>query len=375
MIIVIVVDCFKNKSNGTAVSANNLSITLKNKGHIVRVVAPYISGDNMYCVKERYIPFVTKIAHSQNMHFGDADSKILRKAFKDADIIHFFLPFKLEIVGVKIAREMGIPYIGAFHLQPEHITYNANLRWIPFAHKFIFWLFKHRMYYKIKHIHCPSKMIADELRKNNFNSKLFVISNGFNASFMPLPKQRDNNFFHIIMTGRYSTEKRQDILINAVKLSKYEKQIKLHLKGSGPRENYYKKISHSLSNKVDFGFVSKDELINLYSKMDIYVHTADIDGEAISALEAIACGVVPIISDSKLSATKQFTLDERSLFKRGNAKDLAQKIDYFIENKHILHKLGKEYSKSAKDYDLNICVDKMLDLYNEAIRDFKDSAK
>lgn len=90
MVIVIVVDCFSDLSNGTAVSANNLYNTLKSRGHIVRVVAPYIKGEGMYCVKERYIPLVTEISHKQHMHFGKPESKILREAFSGADLIHFF---------------------------------------------------------------------------------------------------------------------------------------------------------------------------------------------------------------------------------------------------------------------------------------------
>ncbi|MDE6886288.1 MAG: glycosyltransferase [Helicobacteraceae bacterium] len=371
MTIVIVVDCFNDKSNGTAVSANNLAQNLESKGHIVRVVAPHINGENKFNVRERWIPLVTYIAHNQHMHFGKADKKILRDAFSGADIIHFFLPFKLEIVGVKIAKEMKIPYIGAFHLQPEHISYNGNLRWIPKIDDLVLWLFKYRFYNAIYHIHCPSRLISEELLKNDFKQKLAVISNGFNASFKPIAVPRQDDLFHIVMTGRYSKEKRQDVLIKAIKQSKYEKNIKLHLKGQGPMDNCYKKMAKDLSNEVDFGFVSKDDLAKLYSQMDIYVHTADIDGEAISALEAIACGIVPIIADSPLSATKQFALDERSVFKSGDSKDLAKKIDYFIEHKDELESLKTRYEKSAKDYDLSICVDKMIDFYKEAIEDFK----
>ncbi|RAX56794.1 hypothetical protein CCZ01_08405 [Helicobacter monodelphidis] len=286
--------------------------------------------------------------------------------------MHCFLPFKLEIVAMKLARELQIPYIGAFHLQPEHITYNAHLRYIPFIHQFIFWLFKAKFYRFIHHIHCPSRLIESELQRNHYKAKFFVISNGFNTSFQPVESAQSDGFFHIVMTGRYSVEKRQDVLIEAIALSKYEKQIKLHLKGQGPKEKEYKELAKKLSNEVDFGFVSKDELAKLYGYMDIYVHTADVDGEAISALEAIASGIVPIIADSPLSATKQFALDERSLFKAGNARDLAAKIDYFMEHKEVIKELSAQYAQSAQNYDLSLCVDKMIAMYREAIDDFED---
>ena len=371
MIIVVVVDCFVDTSNGTSVSANNLVNTLRAKGHVVRVVAPYVNGKDCYSLKERYIPFVTEKSRKQRTHFGLPDRDVLKEAFKGADIIHLFLPFHLEIVGLKIAKEMGIPFISAFHLQPEHITYNLKiLSYIPFVNKFIFWLFHFRFYKYSKYIHCPSELIKKELEDNGYKNNLFVISNGFNSSFKILEreKNKEDNFFHIVMTGRYSHEKRQDLLIKAIKLSKYENKIKLHLKGSGPKEKEYKKLSKGLSNEVSFGFVSKEELAILYSKVDLYVHTSDVDGEAIATLEALASGLVPIISNSKLSATKQFALDDRSLFEAGNAKDLARKIDFFIENKHLLESLGEKYAASVSKYDLSSCVDKMIDMYEIVIK-------
>lgn len=371
MIIVVVVDCFIDKSNGTAVSANNLVKTLRQKGHIVRVVAPYVKGGDSYDVGERYIPLVTEISHKQHMHFGKANKDILRKAFKGADIIHFFLPFKLEIVGVKVAKEMRIPYICGFHLQPENITYNAYLTWIPFIHKFIFWLFKYRIYKYAKYIHCPSQLIADELKRHHYHSILCVISNGFTPKLRKLQKKKKDDFFHIVMTGRYTQEKRQDLLIEAVHLSKYEKQIKLHIKGLGPRESEYKKLASKLTYGADLGFVSDEELEELYSYTDLYVHTSDVDIESIATLEAISNGIVPIISDSKTSATKQFALNNDCLFKAGDASDLSKKIDYFIENREYLKELSNKYESIVSKYDLSLCVDKMIDLYKEVILDSK----
>ncbi len=366
------VDCFVDKSNGTAVSANNLYKELVRKGHNVRVVAPYVKGDGFYAVDERWIPLVTYISHKQHMHFGKADEKVLREAFCGADIVHFFLPFKLEIVGVKIAREMKIPIVAGYHLQPENITYNAHLTKIPYIHEFIFWLFKKRLYSYVRHIHCPSQLIADELTRANYtHAKLFVISNGFTPRLQVKRSNNDDGFFHIIMTGRYTQEKRQDLLIEAVFLSKYEKRIKLHIKGQGPREEEYKNLATKLTNGADIGFVSDEELARLLSIANLYVHTSDVDGESISALEAISNGIVPIISDSKISATKQFALTEESLFKAGDARDLAKKIDYFIENPNRLEELRGKYSTIAKNYDISLCVDSIIKMYKEAIADFK----
>ena len=78
--------------------------------------------------------------------------------------------------------------------------------------------------------------------------------------------------------------------------------------------------------------------MDLLHKTDLYVHTSDAEIEAISCIEAIACGNVPIISNSNKSATPQFALDERSLFEAGNSDDLARKIDNWLDNKQELDK-------------------------------------
>ncbi|PAF44824.1 glycosyltransferase [Helicobacter sp. 11S02596-1] len=371
MIIVLVVDSFADKSNGTSMTAFRFANALKARGHHVRVVAPHIEGEGYYAIPERYIPLVTEISHKQHMIFGKPVKSTLKEAFSGADIVHLFLPFKLEIASIAVAKEMKIPYMGAFHLQPEHITYNIGLQSLGFLNRFIFWLFKFRFYRHISHIHCPSKLIEEEITRNGYKGKKYVISNGFDTLYSPpSAKPASDGFIHITMVGRYSNEKRQDVLIEAIRASKYAKKIKLHLKGIGPTQKRLQNLAMALENPVDFGFVSPPDLLKILHQSDIYVHTADVEGEAIACLEAISCGVVPIISDSKISATGQFALDDRSLFVAGNAKDLASKIDYWIENPTERERMGKLYAKSALNYTLERSIEQAEAMYAEVIEDF-----
>lgn len=371
MIITLVIDSFADKSNGTSMTAFRFANALRERGHQVRVVAPYVQGEGYYPIPERYIPLVTEISRKQHMIFGKPVEKTLREAFKGADIVHLFLPFKLEIRAIKVAKEMNIPYMGAFHLQPEHITYNVGLESWGFLNRFIFWLFKFRFYRHIFHIHCPSALIEREIVKNGYEGKKYVISNGFDKLYSPpVSKPLSDGFIHIAMVGRYSNEKRQDVLIEAIKISKYASKIKLHLKGIGPTQKRLKKMAETLENEVDFGFAQPQDLLKILHMTDIYVHTADVEGEAIACLEAISCSVVPIISNSRISATGQFALDDRSLFEAGSPKDLALKIDYWIENPDERERMGKLYAQSASNYTLESSIKKAEEMYLEVIKDF-----
>src|SRR5699024_8037232 len=112
----------------------------------------------------------------------------------------------------------------------------------------------------------------------------------------------------------------------------------------------------NLTNKPILKFYPKDELVDLLSYTDIYVHSADAEIEAISCLEAIACGNVPIISNSNESATVQFAMDEDSLFEHGNSNDLARKIDYFLDNPKILEEKRKAYSEFSNKFRIENSV-------------------
>ncbi|CCM73708.1 hypothetical protein BN341_17950 [Helicobacter heilmannii ASB1.4] len=80
---------------------------------------------------------------------------------------------------------------------------------------------------------------------------------------------------------------------------------------------------------------------------------------------------MPIISDSKISATNQFALDNRSLFKSNDPKNLAQKIDYWLEHPQERKEAENAYAASAQNYTLEDSINKALAMYEEVIADFK----
>lgn len=382
MTIVFVIDCYGVLTNGTTMTAYRFVEGLKARGHTVRIVSTGVKGENMFAVPEWKIPIASEIASHQSVHFAKPVDSVLREAFSGADVVHFFMPFALAKRGVKIARQMGIPYTAAFHVQPENITYGMGLckAGAPLA-AFIYWFFRVTFYKYVDNIHCPSAFIADELRAHHYRSRFHVISNGVADEFRPLPEgnalhsnssgQGGTDPFRILMVGRYAPEKRQDVLLRAVKLSKYASRIQLTLAGAGPREKRLRRLAADLglSDRVSFGFHSQDELIQIIRSADLYVHAADVEIEAIACLEAFACGKVPVIADSPKSATKQFALDERSLFKPGSPKDLAAKIDYWIEHPEEKAQMEKAYAARGEVFRLDKSIRKAEGMFLEAVAD------
>lgn len=373
MKIVLVIDQYDIGNNGTTMSARNLVNALRERGHEVRIAGMGTEGQDKYVLPELKVPVATPIAHKQGMSFAKPVEATIREAFEGADVVHFYMPFlPLAVKGKKIADEMGIPTTGAFHVQPENITYNCGLAHSKLAPEIVYEFFKKRFYNGYSHLHCPSPFIAGELKRRGYKSKLHIISNGVDNCFTYSKGEKPEEIkdkFSILMVGRLSNEKRQDLLIKAALMSKHSDKIQLFFAGNGPKKSKYVRMGKKLKNQPSFGFYSKEELKKLMSVCDLYVHPADAEIEAISCIEAFSSGLVPIISNSEKSATGGFALDRRSLFTAGSAKNLAEKIDYWIEHPEERKKMEIKYSEHGKQYCLAHCAAMMEKMFNEAIEE------
>ena len=357
MTITFVIDQFEEGNNGTTMTVRRFIETLRKHGHKVFVICGKGSGEDVIETGERKYPF-KKLIHSQGMLFGKYDRKIVEPIIKQSDVVHFALPFKMERKIKKLCDELNVPTTAAFHCQPQNITSTIHLGKSKFVNMLIFDFFR-TFYKKFSDIHCPSVMIRDELVKHHYKANLHVISNGISDYFHKVDVERPDELKNkklIVMVGRYSVEKRQDLIINAVKNSKYEKDIVLIFSGKGPREKYLKKISKRLTNEPIWGFHTPEDLRNILSYSDLYVHASDAEIEGMAATEAFACGLVPVISDSKKSATGQFAICKESLFKAGDYLDLRDKIDYLFDNPNIKNELSLKYVEESNKYKLDNCV-------------------
>ncbi len=373
--ILLVADQFYSANNGMTISARRFAAGLRAHGHTVRVVSfgtqqDVAPGETAYLLKKQYIPFFDRLVTAQGMTFAKVDRAVLREAIAWADVVHFLTPFALSHAGVKIAQELHVPFTAAFHVQPENITSSIHLGRVGWVNSAIYRGFHRYFYRHCGHIHCPSNFIAGELRRHGYRETLHVISNGIDPDFCYAKRGKTAEFagsFVVMMTGRLSIEKRQDVLIDGVARSWHKDEIHLVLAGKGPRRAHLLRRAQRRGVRMTNRFFPKPELLELIAMADLYVHAADMEIEAMSCMEAFAGGLVPVIADSKKSATPQFALDSRSLFRAGDSAALAEKIDYWIEHPDERREMEKAYSASAKKYALDACVRRVEEMFRTAI--------
>lgn len=372
MKILLVIDQFGDANNGTTISAMRFADMLKQHGHEVRVVSTGDEEEGKYVVQEWHMPFFDRIIKEQGMAFARPDKVLLEEATRSVDVVHFLMPFALSIEGRKIAERLGVPHTAAFHVQPENITYTIGMGKWTGLNTAIYRGFRDLFYNHFRRIHCPSNFIAGELRKNGYTAQLHVISNGIDGDFVYRKAEKSPELadkFVILNIGRFSNEKRQDILIEAAARSKYADRIQLVFAGQGPNQKKYEQLAEKLPHAPIMRFFTKAELMDIMAMSDLYVHAADAEIEAISCMEAFASGLVPVIANSAKSATPQFALDERSLFTAGDSGDLTQKIDYWLEHEDERREMEKRYVEHGRQYSLDHCVRQIEEMFLQEIRE------
>ena len=373
MKILVVADVLGVPNNGTTIAAYNLINALKDRGHDVRVLCPDQDkkGEPGYFIlpKMNFGPFNSYV-EKNGVAPAKPDPKIIEKALQGIDEVHIMLPFSASCKVVAMANKKNIPISAGFHCQAENVTSHFGLMWSKLATRICYKVFWRKCYHSVDCIHYPTDFIKADFEKYVGPTNAYVISNGVKPFYHKIEVEKPEEFkdkFVVLMSGRYSAEKRQDILIKAVKYSKYADKIQLIFAGDGPLKKKYIKKSKHLKNPPVFGYHTHDELLKIINYSDLYVHSAYAELESISALEAMTCGVVPVINRSKRSATKYFALDELNLFEQNNPKSLASKIDYWIEHPKERKIRSEQYLEYTKRFEFNHCMDRMEKMIKEAV--------
>lgn len=366
MILTVICDVLGEENNGTTVAAMNLIRSMRRKGHTVRVVCPdkYRRGqEGFYVVPTLSLGPLNGYLAKNGVLLAKPDRKVLLSALEGADAVHIITPFLMSMSAVRLVHKLGLPVTAGFHCQAENFTNHIFLMNSHGVNRLVYRVFDKNLYRFVDCIHYPTDFIGGVFEEEIGHPTTHrVISNGVNSAFMPMDVEKPEEYrgkFVIHFTGRYSKEKSHAVLIEAASLSRHRDEIQLVFAGCGPQEKKLRELSKKLPNEPIFRFYTREELVRALNAADLYVHPAEIEIEAISCLEAISCGLVPVISDSPRSATRFFAKSERSLFRCNDAQDLADKIDWWIEHPDERREEGLKYIGFAANYSFENCMDQM----------------
>lgn len=347
-------------------------IRLLRKDH--DVVSVGLNGD--VPLQPLEFPIGRELIAANSFAFARPDTDLLYQAFDGVDVVHVQLPFFLGFSALSVARELRVPVVTAHHVQPENVLRGVSLLapslagflGRPCVSRALNRLVTQTFYNRAAAIICPSQLALDELLTAGLTTPAVIISNGAPAQFAPLPlPPRRAGPFTVLTVGRLVPEKRHDLVLEAVNLSKHAAELRLVISGRGPLQEKLEQQAKNSRARVEFGFRSDEDLLHLYQTADLYVHASEAELEGMAVLEAMRCGCPTLTSDSRASATKQFALDASHVFPCGNAQALANLIDERFEHPERLASERKRTLQAVQGFGLEHTIAAYENLYEHVV--------
>lgn len=239
-----------------------------------------------------------------------------------------------------------------------------------------------RLKLKFESLVC-TKMIAltNEMREDYIQygftlNKSIVINNMIDMNYIKKRCREEHEIFPwfsmgqgkiLIANARMVPEKRYDILIVAFRIVRNEfPDTKLIILGDGKlREDIEKKISPDLRDNVALlGFQNNPYYYLMNS--DIFVLTSDYEGFPNVLIEAMACGL-PVVSTNSKTGPKEIVKDgfDGYVVPRGDAKALAESIMKLISNDNLTDEFSKNAIGESKRYSVEYIAKQYVELFED----------
>ncbi len=335
---------------------------MKKEGHEVEVLV-LLRGDNVH--EEKLVTQGIKVRSLNCRKFNPflwlSIVAVVNKGNYEVVHVHLF-PTQYHVALAKLFLNRNVAIVTT-----EHNTYNRR--------RDLFFLKPiERCVYKAYDIIVTiSGGTRTELRSflgDCFERKLELINNGISLqgvsdaplSLDPLFEEKQNTY--LVLVGRMEAQKRQDVAIRS--LTMINEDVHLLLVGDGRNKNDLINLVNEVGVKDRVHFMGfRNDVYSIMKSSDILVVTSDWEGFGLVAVEGMAAGK-PVIA-SNVSGLNEVVSDAGLLFERGNSKDFADKVNVLLSDTELRATLSKKAIERAKQYDINIMVDKYILMYQEIL--------
>lgn len=206
---------------------------------------------------------------------------------------------------------------------------------------------------------------------DTYNRKVTYIPNGISR-----PVRREAQMItekyglkkdgYLLSLGRIVPEKGVHYLIEA--FSKTSTDKKLVIAGGNSQAVEYMEQIHRMAAKDDriimTDFVQGQILEELYSNAYAFVLPSDVEGMALTLLEAMSYGDCCLVSD--ICENTEVVEDKALHFHQGDVKDLQRQLEFMLENPEAVHAYGERSADFiCGRYNWDEVVDETVGLYRK----------
>ena len=352
---------------GVSEHVRYLAAGLRRRGHDVTVLAP--CSNRELCERETDfirvgrpfpIPMHGSVARiTVSLHLTNRIKHYVRDS--GFDVIHYHEPLMpvLPLTALRFSRTVNVGTFHAFARSNVGYYYGKPLL---------------KRYVRNLHVRIAVSNPAREFVRHYFPGDYRVIPNGIDtrrfANQAPYSELRDG-MCNLLFVGRLEYRKGLGYLLRAFATLKPQyPNLRLIIVGDGPLRRWYGNFisRKQLEDVVMVGYVPPSELPRYYASADIFCSPATGDESfGIVLLEAMASGK-PIVATS-IDGFREVVAHGREglLVERKSRRQLAYALQTLISNPSLRQQMGEAGLVTAQQYDWERVIDRVTDVYNQAI--------
>lgn len=375
MKIAIFTDSFLPSIGGTEYAVSRLATALS-KEHEVMVFAP--NGhrefdDNAFDFK---IARAKSIAVTKNDFWAHPNfSGKMKKTLNEfkPDVVHSHTIGMMAAFANKYAKRHGIPSICTIHTKFRY-CYNDALKVKLFSEILLRYVMRRPK--KADRVCTVSNSMISELKTYGLKrNDVLVIKNGNDQKAKSEFDKTTNDVFRLLFVGRIIDYKNIQFSLDCLKeLKKIRSDFEFLLVGRGPHVKRFIKYAKKLGLEENVKFLGaitdSTELKKVYASSDLFFFTSIFDNDGLVVMEAAGEGT-PSLVLSGTGASERITDEETGFLVDIDKKAVADKINYLMENRELLSKVGAKASTIFTSWQ--DAADAYLRIYKEEIEKKKES--
>ena len=193
--------------------------------------------------------------------------------------------------------------------------------------------------------------------------KIFRTGHWADPVFQPKPVAREavipglrENELAVIYAGRISKEKGILDIVEAIEKVKIgQPNVRLVLAGVGPE---LEAIRELVPDAILMGWVSKEQLADLYCASDVFVLASRFDTFCCSLLEAMSAGLPCVAYSAK--GPKDIVQHEGTGYLVHDVDEMAMKLGKILANEKLRARMAQNAVRRAKEYSPKAIMDQLL---------------
>ncbi len=300
------------------------------------------------------------------------------------DVIHTHHPFLLGQTAATKANELNLPLIFTFHTQYREYTH-----YVPFPAEAVQNFLKNAVdrwlqdfMRRCQHIIIPSESMREILvDQYGLKDRFTVIPTGIDleayqiASGEQIRKKRHwEKDIVMISVGRLAPEKNWPLLLQAAALVlKDHPQFRLVLIGDGPERKSLEALAKELGIRKRVTFLGPIAFADIPDHMkaaNLFGFASITETQGLATLEAMAAGL-PVVAVDGSGTRDILKHGQQGYLVENNAEALAAGIKRLLSHPDRMNKFAEAAYKKAQSFNIELLTEKLLDVYEQAIRDKK----